>query len=82
MTAQTTVRRKQDIEKLLAHGFVPVTDNVDALIESQIYAELSGWPAQRGSGNLGAFDRQRMSLDEVRAEPRDDPSTCIRASRG
>jgi hypothetical protein len=33
MDTQTTVRRKEDIEKLLAHGLAPTTDNVEALIE-------------------------------------------------
>jgi hypothetical protein len=33
MNAPTTVRRKEDIEMLLAHGLAPITDNVEALIE-------------------------------------------------
>ncbi len=32
-TMQTTVRRKEDIETLLAHGLAPITDNVEALRE-------------------------------------------------
>ena len=32
-TQTTTVRRKEDIETLLAHGLAPITDNLEALIE-------------------------------------------------
>ena len=33
MSVQVTVRRKEDIEMLLARGLAPITDNRDALLE-------------------------------------------------
>ena len=30
---QSTVQRKEDIERMLAHGLAPITDNADALVE-------------------------------------------------
>lgn len=51
---QTTVRRKEDIEMLLAHGLAPITDNVDALIELGF---TPSFPASRSNCEAAIWER-------------------------
>jgi hypothetical protein len=54
MHAQPTARRKEDIERMLAHGLTPVTDNLDALVDlGFVPSYASGW----ANGEAAVWER-------------------------